>query len=578
MSESEIYSTKKKLRSRDWFEPLSAWGMCHRGWLRAEGFSEENFEGKPVIGICNSWSELTNCNSNLRTVAEAVKRGVWQAGGFPLEFPTISLGEPFMKPTTMLFRNLMAMDVEECIEANPLDAVVLLAGCDKTVPAQIMGALSANIPALMVTSGPMLRSSVHGKELGSGHDLFEYLNEFNSGKMTRGQLNDIEGCISRSTGHCMVMGTASTMACVVEALGFTLPFGASIPGPDSRRLALAERAGKRAVELAREQIRPRQIITPAALENAIRVLHAIGGSTNAIIHLIAFARRLGLDLPIEHFDRLGQDTPFLVNLIPSGKYVMEDFHAAGGMPAVLKELKPLLHLDCPTVTGQTMGQWIEKAAPSWNREVIHSAQGPLEPTGALVTLRGTLAPGGAVIKRSAADKRLLKHRGPAFVFENYYKMLEQLNDPALPVTADHVLILRNAGPIGAPGAPEWGVFGIPLKLHLQGVRDMVRISDARISGTSFGTIIVHVAPEAAAGGPIALVKTGDVIELDVEARRLDLLVDEAELARRRRDFQPKSKWERGYKKLYTERVLQLNEGADLDFLVPGKLEPFRVQG
>ena len=573
-AESKLYSPEKKLRSRDWFAPLTPWGMCHRGWLRAEGFSDENFQGKPVIGICNSWSELTNCNSNLRTVAEAVKRGVWQAGGFPLEFPTISLGEPFMKPTTMLFRNLMAMDVEESIKANPLDAVVLLAGCDKTVPAQIMGAISANVPALMVTSGPMLRSSVHGKELGAGQGLFDYVNEYHSGKITRGQLNDIEGCISRSTGHCMVMGTASTMASLVEGLGFTLPFGASIAGPDARRLALAEKAGRRAVEIAKMDVRPQQIITSKAIENAMRVLHAIGGSTNAIIHLIAFARRLGLDLPIEHFDRLGRDTPFLVNLLPSGKYVMEDFHAAGGMQAVLKELKPLLHLDCLTVTGETIGEWIEKAAPSWNREVIRSLQNPIASAGALVMLRGTLAPGGAVIKRSAADKRLLKHRGPALVFENYYTMLEQIDDPDLPVTADHVLILRNAGVIGGPGAPEWGSFGVPLKLFQQGVRDIVRISDARISGTSYGTIIVHVTPEAALGGPIALIKTGDIIELDVDAHRIDLLVTEDELHRRRQDFRPPPTISRGYSKMYVKHVLQLNEGADLDFLVPDNLSPF----
>jgi len=574
MSQDPIYSATKNLRSRDWFEPLTAWGMCHRGWLRAEGYAEENFEGKPVIGICNSWSDLTNCNSNLRTIAEAVKRGVWQAGGFPLEFPTISLGEPFMKPTTMLFRNLMAMDVEECIDANPLDAVVLLAGCDKTVPAQILGALSANVPALMITSGPMLRSNMQGKELGSGHDLFDYLNDYKSGKITRQQIGDIEGCIARSTGHCMVMGTASTMACLVEALGFTLPFGASIPGPDARRLQLAERVGRRAVEMAKQNIRPRQIITPKAIENAIRALHAIGGSTNAIIHLVAFARRLGFDLPLEHFDRLGKDTPFLVNLMPSGKFVMEDFHGAGGMQAVLKELHLLLHHDCLTISGETIGQWTAKAQPSWNREVIRSANNPIEPLGAIVTLRGSLAPGGAAIKRSAASKHLLKHRGPAFVFENYHTMLDQLNDLNLPITKDHVIVLRNAGLVGAPGMPEWGVFNVPLKLHQQGVHDMVRISDARISGTSHGTIAVHVAPEAAVGGPIGLVKTGDLIELNVENRRLDLLVDPAELERRKKDFQPRHAPCRGYKKLFVEHVLQANEGADFDFLVPPRLQPF----
>lgn len=574
MPDQPIYSAARKLRSRDWLEPLSGWGMVHRGWLRAEGFDEANFRGKPVIGICNSWSELTNCNSNLRSLAEAVKRGVWQAGGFPLEFPTMSLGEPFMKPTTMLFRNLMAMDVEESIDANPLDAVVLLAGCDKTVPAQILGALSANVPALMVTSGPMLRSSMHGKELGSGHDLFEYLNAYKSGQMTREELGDIEGCISRSTGHCMVMGTASTMACLVEALGFTLPGGASIPGPDARRLALAERAGKRAVELALQDIRPQQIITPRAIENAIRVLHAIGGSTNAIIHLIAFARRLGLDLPMEYFDKLGEDTPFFVNLNPSGKFVMEDFHSAGGMQAVLKEIQHLLNHDALTVTGETMGQWLAKAKPSWNREVIGSVQKPIQPQGAVVTLRGSLAPNGAVIKRSAASQHLLKHRGPAYVFENFYTMLEELNDLNLPVTKDSVLVLRNAGPVGAPGMPEWGVFGVPLKLYQQGVHDVVRISDARISGTSHGTIIVHVAPESAVGGPLALVKTGDLIELDVESHRIDLLVDAGELEKRRKEFRPPPARERGYKKLYVENVLQANEGVDFGFLVPPKLEPF----
>jgi len=561
------------MRSRDWFEPLSLWGIMHRGWMSAEGLSPEVFDGRPVVGICNSWSELNNCNTNLKDIAEAVKRGVWQAGGLPLEFPTISLGELMMKPTTMLYRNLMAIDVEECIVAHPLDSVVLLAGCDKTVPAQIMGAISANVPALMVTSGPMLRSNYRGRELGSGHSISDYLNEYNAGMISRQDLCEIETCISRSTGHCTVMGTASTMACLVEAMGFTLPGGAAIPGPDARRLHLAERAGRRAVAMAQEFLTPRKIITPQTLENAIRVLHAIGGSTNAVIHLIAFARRLGFDLPLEHFDRLAEGVPLLVNIMPSGKYGMENFHAAGGMQAVLKELAPILHQDVMTITGETMAQWLERAEPSWNRDIIYDAHQVSEGNGAIRMLRGTLCPSGALIKTSAASPHLMKHRGPAFVFDDYEKMLVELNDPELPVTSDHVLILKGGGPIGGPGMPEWGVFGIPLKLFRQGVRDVVRISDARASGTSHGTIVVHTAPEAAVGGPIGLVQTGDVIELDVASGRLDLLIEPTELEQRRKRFVPPARPERGYKQMYFDHVLQADQGVDFDFMTT-ELQPF----
>jgi dihydroxy-acid dehydratase len=554
------------LRSRHWFGKRDRWGLGHRAWLRSEGFSEQVFEGKPVIGICNSWSELNNCNAHLRQVAEAVKRGVWAAGGFPLEFPTISLGEMLMKPTTMLYRNLMAMDVEECIRSYPLDAVVLLCGCDKTTPAQLMGAASADIPAIMVPGGPMLRGMWRGLEIGSGTDIRRFWDEVRAGRMTEEEWCEVESCVSRSSGHCTVMGTASTMACVAEALGMTLPGTSDIPAPDSRRLMAAEASGARAVEMALEDLRPSKIMTPQAFENAIRVDMAIGGSTNAIIHLVAIAGRLGIELPLEKFDTLSRTTPVVANVKPSGKFLMEDFYYAGGLLAVMKEISSLLHLDALTVTGKPLGENIARAG-CFNREVIKRLGEPLRPEGGTVALRGNLAPDGAVIKQSAASPHLLQHKGRAVVFEDGEDMAARVDDPHLDVDENSILVLKNAGPKGAPGMPEWGHLPIPAKLLQAGVKDMVRISDARISGTSFGTIVVHVSPEAAIGGPLAIVRNGDWIELDVPARRLELLIPEAELTSRLTAWKPpQPHYKRGYGKLFLDHILQADQGCDFDFL------------
>jgi len=557
---------KTQLRSRDWFGKRDRWGLGHRAWLRAEGFSELVFAGKPVIGICNSWSELNNCNAHLRQVAEAVKRGVWEAGGFPLEFCTISLGEMLMKPTTMLYRNLMAMEVEECLRAYPLDGVVLLCGCDKTTPAQLMGAASADIPALLVPGGPMLRGMWRGRELGSGTDVRRFWDEVRAGRMSEEEWCEIESCVSRSSGHCTVMGTASTMACLAEALGMTLPGCADIPAADSRRLAIAEESGQRIVAMAVEGLRPSRILTPPALENAIRVDMAIGGSTNAIVHLVALAGRVGLDLPLSSFDEISRVTPVIANLKPSGEFLMEDFYYAGGLPAVMKEIRPLLHVDALTANGKTLGENLARAE-CFNRNVIKTLSQPLRPEGGTVILKGNLAPQGAVLKQAAASPHLLRHKGRAVVFENAEDLIARLDDPKLDVDEDSILVLKNAGPKGAPGMPEWGHLPIPAKLLKAGVKDMVRLSDARISGTSFGTIVVHIAPESAVGGPLAAVKNGDWIELNVPERRLELLLTEAELNNRLAAWRPPAPhYERGYGKMFLEHVLQAHEGCDFDFL------------
>ena len=524
------------------------------------------FEGKPVIGICNSWSELNNCNAHLRQVAEAVKRGVWEAGGFPLEFCTISLGEMLMKPTTMLYRNLMAMDVEECIRAYPLDGVVLLCGCDKTTPAQLMGAASANVPALMVPGGPMLRGMWHGKELGSGTDVRRFWEEVRAGRLSEEEWCEIESCVSRSAGHCTVMGTASTMASLAEALGMTLPGAADIPAVDSRRLAIAEQSGRRIVGIVEEDLLPSRILTPAALENAICLLMALGGSTNAIIHLVAIAGRLGIDLPLSKFEEISQTTPVIANVKPSGKFLMEDFSYAGGVPAVMKEIASRLHLEAITATGKTLGENISRFA-CFNREVIKPLSQPLYPEGGLVVLGGNLAPCGAVIKQSASSPHLRKHKGKAVVFENNRDLLARIDDPRLSADENSVLVLKNAGPKGAPGMPEWGHLPIPAKLLKAGVKDMVRLSDARISGTSFGTIVVHISPETAIGGALAIVKDGDEIELDVSGKRLELLVPDAEIKARLAQWTPPAPhYSRGYGKMYLEHILQAHEGCDFDFL------------
>jgi len=563
------------LRSHNWFGRKDLDGFAHRSWVKAEGFSEAMFDGRPVIGIANSWSELTSCNAHLRQVAEAVKRGVLSAGGFPLEFPTISLGEVLMKPTTMLFRNLMAMDVEECIRAYPLDGVVLLSGCDKTTPAMLMGAASADVPAIVVTGGPMLRGIRGQEELGSGTDTWRLWAERRAGRLSEEEFCEYEACMSRSAGHCMVMGTASTMAAMAEALGMALPGNAAIPAADARRMALAEGAGRRIIEMAREGLKPSRILTAAAFDNAIRTDMAIGGSTNAIIHLLAIAGRAGVPLALARFDELSRSTPLLVNVKPSGKYLMEDFFYAGGLPAVLRELLPLLHRDALTVNGRTIGDNVA-AAENWNRDVIRPLDMPMAAEGGTVILRGNLCPDGAVLKQSAASAHLLTHRGRAVVFEDHADLHARIDDPALPVDETSVLVLKRVGPKGAPGMPEWGAAPIPTRLLQKGVKDMVRISDARMSGTSYGTVVLHVSPEASVGGPLALVRDGDEIELDVPNRRLTLRVPDEELARRRAAWTPRPPhYERGYGRLFLDHVLQAHQGVDFDFLV-GKT-PVRLE-
>jgi L-arabonate dehydrase len=565
---SSGYEHPNGRRSSQWFDRRDLDGFLHRSWLKSTGVTDETFRGRPVIGICNSWSELSNCNIHLRGLAEAVKRGVLQAGGFPREFPVMSLGESLMKPTTMLYRNLMAMDVEESIRSYPLDGVVLLTGCDKTNPASILGACSANIPSIVVTGGPMLNGHWRGRELGSCSDCWHYNEERRSGRITEQEFAEIENSMSRSNGHCMTMGTASTMACMTEALGLTLPGAAAIPAVDSRRAQVAEAAGRQIVELVERDIRPSDIVTGDALENAIRTLHAISGSTNAVIHLIAYAGRVGVDLPLSLFDELSNTTPWLVNLKPAGERLMEDFYYAGGLPAVLEQIRDLLHLDALTVTGRTLGENLDAVVTEIIDEtVIRPRANPLHETGSLVVLRGNLCPDGAVLKVSAADERLLAHEGAAIVFEDIDDLAARVDDPELEVDGDSVMVLQNAGPVGAPGMPEWGQLPIPSKLLERGVTDLLRISDARMSGTSYGTVVLHVAPESAIGGPLALVRTGDRARLDVATRALELVIDEAELDRRREAWKPPPrKDERGYRQLYEDHVLQANEGCDLDFL------------
>ncbi|MBI2941406.1 MAG: dihydroxy-acid dehydratase [Chloroflexi bacterium] len=540
--------------------------FIRRAFTKGMGFTDEDM-ARPVIGICNTFSEFNNCHSHFRGLAEAVKRGVWQAGGFPLEFPTISLGELFLSPTSMLLRNLAAMDAEEMIRAQPMDGVVLMCGCDKTVPAHLMAAASADVPAIVLTGGPMLNGRYEGRDLGACTDCRRVWAEYRAGTIDEQTVDAIEEALCRSAGTCMSMGTASTMAAIVEALGMSLPGCAAIPAVDARRLQLAERTGRQIVEVARQGIRPSRVMTAAALANAIRVCMALGGSTNAVVHLVAVAGRLGIDLPLALFDELSRATPLLANVKPSGAYQMENLFEAGGIPAVMKELEPLLDLDQLTVTGWTIGEYLAGVAKAerW-REIIAPLERPLHPEGGLAILRGNLAPDGAVIKQSAASPNLLRHTGRAVVFSSLAD-LARVDDPDLDITADDVMVLQNAGPVGGPGMPEAGMLPIPKKLLAQGIRDVVRISDARMSGTAFGTVVLHVAPEAAVGGPLALVRTGDRIALDVPARRLDLLVDEAELAQRRAEWRPPaSPFTRGYGRLFVEHVLQADRGCDFDFL------------
>jgi dihydroxy-acid dehydratase len=537
------------------------------------GYALEDFQGKPVIAVVNTWSDLTTCHSHFRTRAEEVKRGVWQAGGFPVELPAMPVNETFMKPSPMMFRNFLAMETEELLRSQPIDGVVLMGGCDKTTPGLLMGAISMNVPAIYLPAGPMLRGNWNGQVLGSGTDMWKYWAEKCAGNITDCEWSEMEDGIARSPGHCMTMGTASTMTAIAETLGLTLPGASSIPAVDANHSRMATKCGRRIVEMVWEDLKPRDILTEAAFKNAITADMAIGGSTNAIIHLVALAGRSGIKLDLKRFDEISARTPMIANLRPSGEFLMEDFYYAGGLRALLKEISELLDLSCGTVSGETIGDAINSARVS-NAQVIRSVSNPVSSSGGTAILYGNLAPSGAVIKPTAAEPRLLKHRGRAVVFSDYNDLVGRIDAESLDVDSESVLVLQNAGPLGGPGMPEWGMLPIPKKLLREGVRDMVRISDARMSGTSYGACVLHVSPEAFVGGPLALVKSGDLIELDVAARKLDLVVNDEELARRRSAWQPQApKYERGFGALYSAHVLQADKGCDFDFLLAGRETP-----
>jgi L-arabonate dehydrase len=559
----------KTYRSAAWFGKQDKDGFIHRSWMKNQGFPSDVFDGRPVVGICNTWSELTPCNAHLRELALRVKNGVWEAGGFPLEFPVMSTGETNMRPTAMLFRNLVSMTVEESIRANPIDGVVLLCGCDKTTPALVMGAASCDVPALVLSGGPMLNGKYRGQDIGSGTGVWKFSEAVSAGTMTKQEFFEAESCMSRSAGHCMTMGTASTMACMIEALGLGLPHNAAIPAVDSRRLALAHLAGRRIVEMIKEDLRISCILKREAFENAIRVNAAVGGSTNAVIHLLAIAGRVGTPLSLCDWDQLGRNVPTIVDLMPSGKFLMEDFYYAGGLPAVIRALgsRDLIHRDALTVNGRTIWENCQDSS-NWNHEVIRPLDHALVESGGIAVLRGNLAPDGAVLKPSAASPELMRHRGRAVVFETIEDYKLRINDPELPVDETCVLVLKNAGPKGYPGMAEVGNMELPAKLLKRGVTDMVRISDARMSGTAYGTVVLHVCPESAAGGPLALVQEGDFIRLDVPARALHLEVSDEELQRRRAKWKaPVLDMKGGYQQLYVDHVMPASEGADFDFLV-----------
>ncbi len=557
------------LRSQSWFTSTSPSGFVHRSWTKNQGYPHHLYDGRPVIGICNTWSDLTPCNGHLRILAEMVKRGVYEAGGFPLEFPVMSLGEALMRPTTMLFRNLASMDVEETIRANPIDGVVLLTGCDKTTPSTIMGACSVDLPTIVVSGGAMLNGKFHGRDIGSGTDVWRFQDDLRAGIMSQTEYAEAEACMSRSDGACMTMGTASTMACMVEALGLTIPGGAAIPAADARRKRLSHLAGNRIVQMVKEDLRLSKVLTRQAFENAIMVNAAVGGSTNFLIHLLAIAGRIGVDLTLADFDRLGSRLPLLVNLMPSGEFLMEDFYYAGGLPVVIQELKAHLHMDTLTVMGTTHAE-NTAGAPCYNRKVIAPIDQPFQHEAGCAVLFGNLCPDVSVIKPSAASPHMLKHRGAAVVFEDIEDYHARIDDPNLEIDENSVMVMKMVGPAGYPGMPEVGNMGLPKKLLERGVRDLVRISDGRMSGTAFGTVVLHVAPESAIGGPLGLVQNGDMIELDVEARRLHLDVAEAELNRRRIAWKaPAPSVERGYVSMFVKHVQQANLGADFDFLVGG---------
>ncbi|MBL8327406.1 MAG: dihydroxy-acid dehydratase [Rubrivivax sp.] len=571
MSAASDPSQRKKqpqdLRSAQWFARQDRDGFAYRSWLKGKGIPHDQFEGKPVIGICNTFSELTPCNSHFRTLAEQVKIGVHEAGGFPLEFPVMSLGEVLLRPTAMLYRNLASMDTEESIRGNPIDGVVLLMGCDKTTPALMMGAASCDLPTIGVSGGPMLNGKWRGQELGSGTGVWSMSEQVRAGTLKLQDFLEAESCMHRSHGHCMTMGTASTMASMVEALGVGLPGNAAYPAVDGRRNVLARQAGRRIVDMVWQDQKLSQILTRDAFENAIRTLAAIGGSTNAVIHLIAIARRVGISLTVDDFERWGSEMPCLVNLQPSGQYLMEDFCYAGGVPAVMKTIAPMLHLDAPTASGRTVGENIAPAE-NFNPAVIKTLEQPFKERAGIAILRGNLAPRGAVIKPSAATPALMQHTGRAVVFENSDDFHARIDDEQLDVDESCILVLKNCGPKGYPGMAEVGNMPLPPKVLRKGITDMVRISDARMSGTAYGTVVLHAVPEAAAGGPLALVHNGDLITLDVPARSLHLHVDEEELQQRRAAWTPPPPaMDSGYWKLYIDHVLQADEGADLDFLV-----------
>ena len=555
-------------RSADWFGKTGKDGFIYRAWMKNQGIPDDEFQGKPVIGVCNTWSELTPCNSHFRELAEYVKRGVWEAGGLPLEFPVMSLGETLIRPTAMLYRNLVSMDVEESIRANPVDGVVLLCGCDKTTPSLVMGAGSVDLPPVVVSGGPMLNGKWRGGDIGTTH-VWQFNEMMKTGEISAGEFREAEGAMCRSRGSCAVMGTASTMACMVESLGLSLPGNAAIPAVDSRRKVLAQLSGRRIVEMVREDLRMSKILTREAFENAIIANAAVGGSTNFVLHLLAIAGRIGVDLSLDDFDRLSADIPLLVNLKPSGEYMMEEFYYGGGLPAVLRELKGRLHSGALTVNGRTIGE-NNAEAPCYDRKVIASLDAPFKPESGIAVVRGNLCPDGAIIKPSAATPALLRHKGRAVVFENIEDYHARIDDPGLDVDETCVLVLKNVGPRGYPGMPEVGNMALPKKLLARGVSDMVRISDGRMSGTAYGTVFLHASPESAAGGPLALVQAGDLIEIDVPRRHIHLHVSDDELGRRKAAWKaPDLGYDRGYVRIYIDHVQQANLGVDLDFLRGG---------
>jgi dihydroxy-acid dehydratase len=563
---SQPKRSPEELRSHRWYGVKDLRSFGHRSRTAQMGYTRDDYAGKPVIAIVNTWSDINPCHTHFKQRVEEVKRGVWQAGGFPVELPASTLSEPFQKPTAMLYRNMLAMETEELLRAYPADGVVLMGGCDKTTPALIMGAISANLPAIFVPAGPMLRGNWQGKTLGSGSDTWKYWAELRAGNITEEDWQGVESGIARSPGHCMTMGTASTMTSVAETLGLCLTGAASIPAPDSRHAQMACSTGKRIVEMVWEDLTPKDILTETSFDNAIKVALALSGSTNSIVHIIAMARRAGFPLTLDRFDALARHTPVIANLRPAGAYLMEDFYYAGGLPALQEVMKSLLDLNQRTVTGKTLGENIA-GARVFNDDVIRSLDNALSERDGIAVLRGNLAPDGAVIKPPAAEPHLLVHTGPAVVFENHQEMSERIDDPALEINESSIIVLKSAGPQGAPGMPEWGQLPIPKKLLEKGVRDMLRISDARMSGTSYGACVLHVAPESHVGGPLALVQTGDLIELNVPERKLNLLIDEDEMARRRATWKaPEPKFSRGWCALYQSHVSQANEGCDFDFL------------